>query len=64
MDHFGTCYNKKNFNDEIMFEFNDGNNFFPKNFSISTESIEVIVQLLIDKGVPTLNEENRFFKQK
>ena len=28
---FVTCYNNKNFNDEIMFEFNDGNNFFPKN---------------------------------
>jgi hypothetical protein len=47
-----------------MFEFNDGNNFFPKNFSISTESIEVIIQLLIDKGVPTINSENKFYKEK
>lgn len=61
---FVTCYNNKNFNDEIMFEFNDGGNFFPKNFSISTESIEVIVQLLIDKGVPTITEDSNFYKQK
>jgi len=61
---FVTCYNNKNFNDEIMFEFNDGNNFFPKNFSISTESIEVIIQLLIDKGVPTITPQNNFFKEK
>ena len=61
---FVTCYNNKDFNGEIMFEFNDGNNFFPKNFSISTESIEVIIQLLIDKGVPTINAENKFYKEK
>lgn len=61
---FVTCYNNKNFNDDVMFEFNDGGNFFPKNFSISTESIEVIIQLLIDKGISTINEENHYYKQK
>jgi hypothetical protein len=61
---FVTCYNNKNFNDEIMFEFNDGGNFFPKNFSISTESIEVVVQLLIDKGVPTITKDSKFYKPK
>jgi hypothetical protein len=61
---FVTCYNNKNFNNEIMFGFDDGGNFFPKNFSISTESIEVIIQLLIDKGVPTLSEQSNFFKEK
>lgn len=61
---FVTCYNNKNFNNEIMFEFNDLGNYFPKTFSISTESIEVIVQLLIDKGIPTISEENKFFKPK
>lgn len=61
---FVTCYNNKNFNNEIMFEFNDGGNLFPKNFSISTESIEVIVQLLVDKQIQTINEENEFFKER
>lgn len=61
---FVTCYSNKNFNNEIMFEFNDGGNFFPKNFSMNTESIEVIVQLLVDKGIPTIAEGSYFFKQK
>lgn len=61
---FVTCYNNRSFNDEIMFEFNDGGNYFPKNFSISTESIEVIVQLLIDKKVPTLDNDSKFYKEK
>jgi hypothetical protein len=59
---FVTCYNNKNFNDEIMFEFNDGGNFFPKNFSISTESIEVVVQLLVDRGIPVIDENSDFYK--
>jgi len=61
---FITCYSNKNFNNEIMFEFNDGGNYFPKNFSINTESIEVIVQTLVDKGIPTINEDSPFFKGK
>lgn len=61
---FVTCYHNRNFNNEIMFEFNDGGNFFPKNFSISTESIEVIVQLLVDKGIPTISKESNFYKEK
>jgi hypothetical protein len=47
-----------------MFEFNDGGNYFPKNFSISTESIEVVVQLLVDRGIPTIDENDKFFKPK
>jgi hypothetical protein len=39
-------------------------NYFPKNFSVSTESIEVIVQLLIDRGIPTISEDSPFFKEK
>jgi len=61
---FVTCYTNKDFNNEIMFEFNDGGNYFPKNFSISTESIEVVVQLLVDRGIPTINEDSPFYKEK
>jgi hypothetical protein len=61
---FVTCYTNKDFNNELMFEFDDGGNYFPKKFSINTESIEVVVQLLIDRGVPTLDEANKFYKQK
>jgi hypothetical protein len=61
---FVTCYNDKHFSGDIMFEFNDGGNYFPKNFSISTESIEVVVQTLIDRGIPTLSEDSEYFKSK
>lgn len=61
---FVTCYNNRNFNGEVMFEFNDGGNFFPKNFSIATESIEVVIQLLVDKGIPKLSKDSSFYKEK
>jgi hypothetical protein len=61
---FVTCYNNKDFSNEVMFEFNDGGNFFPKNFSIKTESIEIIVQILVDKGIPTMSEDSPYFKPK
>ena len=61
---FITCYVNKDFNNEIMFEFNDGGNYFPKNFSISTESIEVVVQVLVDRRIPTISEDSPFYKEK
>jgi hypothetical protein len=59
-----TCYHNKDFNNQVMFEFNDGGNYFPKNYSVSTESIEVIVQILVERGIPTINETDKFYKQK
>lgn len=61
---FITCYTNKSYVDEIMFEFNDGGNLFPKNLSISTESIEVIVQQLIDRGVQPIDREGVYYAQK
>jgi hypothetical protein len=61
---FITCYTNKDFSNEIMFEFNDFGNYFPKNFSVSTESIEVIVQTLIDRGIPTISETSSYYKEK
>lgn len=48
---FITCYENKDFANEIMFEFNDGGRFFPKNFSVRTDSIEVIITQLFTRGV-------------
>jgi len=46
-----TCYlNKDNLN-EVLFEFNDGGRKIPKNFSIKTDSIEVIIDFLLKNGV-------------
>ena len=58
-----TCYNNKNFVDEIMFEFNDGGNLFPRNFSINTESMEVIVQQLVDRGVQHIDKQSVYYAQ-
>jgi len=48
---FITCYENKDFNEE-MFEFNDGGQYFPRNFSVKTSSMEVIITTLFHKGIP------------
>jgi len=61
-----TCYQNKDFNGEKMFEFNDGGNLFPKNFSIKTLSMEVIITKLIERGVPMLadDKDTPFYKER
>lgn len=51
-----TCYVNKNNFGEILFEINDGGAGMPKNFSIQTDSIEVIIDYLITNGVSNNNE--------
>lgn len=51
-----TCYSNKNDIDEILFELNDGGNRIPKNLSIKTDSIEVIIDYLITRGVSNNSE--------
>ena len=46
-----TCYNNKNDFGDVSFEINDGGVLIPKNFHINTNSIEVIIDYLITKGV-------------
>lgn len=58
-----TCFENKEFQGDLMFEINDGGVRFPKNFSIKTDSIEVIVQQLIEKGVTTDAQSSSFFKE-
>ena len=48
--------------DEVLFEFDDGGNNFNKGFHLSTNSIEVVINQLIEKGVnndPKLNPFSR-----
>jgi hypothetical protein len=44
-----------------MFEFDDGGRFFPKNWSLKTESIEVIVTKLIQKGISNNSEGSSYY---
>tara|TARA_R100000951_G_scaffold8193_1_gene7441 strand:+ start:12785 stop:13150 length:366 start_codon:yes stop_codon:yes gene_type:complete len=58
-----TCYENKSFNGEIMFEINDGGSKFPKNSSIKTDSIEVVVNTLVEAGIGTA-EKNPYAGKK
>ena len=61
---FVTCYTNKLFIGEIYFELNDGGILFPKNYSISTESIEVIVSYLNDKNIQPIDENSPYYVKK
>ena len=62
-----TCYTNKNEIDETLFELNDGGSKMPKNFNIKTDSIEVVIDYLITKGVSNNAEypgRNRYMAKK
>lgn len=61
---FITCFENRDKPGEILFEFHDGGQRFIKNFAIKTESIEVIVQHLVEKNIPTLSKDSAFYKEK
>jgi hypothetical protein len=48
---FVTCFENTPFKDEYLFCFDDGNQNFKGNFSLKTDSIEVVVQRLLKAGV-------------
>jgi hypothetical protein len=46
---FITCYMNKDWYGDLMFEFNNGQQF--KNFQLKTDSMEVIITKLIEKNI-------------
>tara|TARA_R110002020_G_scaffold57472_3_gene158144 strand:- start:571 stop:909 length:339 start_codon:yes stop_codon:yes gene_type:complete len=46
-----TCFENTPFRGEYLFSFNDGNQNFNNNFSLKTDSIEVVVSKLLRTGV-------------
>ena len=48
---FITCYDNSDFEGRALYEFNDGGVNLPRNFNISTDSIEVVLQRLNEFGV-------------
>jgi hypothetical protein len=46
-----TCFTNKDEKGEVLFEFDDGGNNFNKGFYLKTDSIEVIINQLIEKGI-------------
>ena len=61
---FITCYTKKDFMHDIMFEFNDGGISFVKNFSLKTDSIEVVIRYLLDKNVNNNPKSSPYYIQR
>jgi hypothetical protein len=57
-----TCYQNKEFKGDILFEINDGGNRFIKNFNLKTQSMEIIITILIEKGIGQI-EENSVYKK-
>ena len=56
---FITCFENTPFKGEYLFNFDDGNQNFRSNFSLRTDSIEVVVQRLLDNNV-NQKEHNKF----
>jgi hypothetical protein len=48
---FLTCYVNKNEIGQVIFELNDGGVRFPKNYQITTDSLEVIIFTLVERGI-------------
>jgi hypothetical protein len=61
---FVTCYSNKNEVNEVLFELSDGNQKFPSGTFLKTESIEVIIDHLISRGVDNNIANNPFAKIK
>lgn len=58
---FITCFENRPFKGEYLFTFDDGNQVFRQNYSLKTDSIEVVVRKLVESGVgvrDTLNNDN------
>ena len=61
---FITCFENKPFKGEYLFEFDDGDQYFKKGFSLKTDSIEVVVRKLLDSGVSTKVDINKGDEQR
>ena len=61
---FITCFHNKDFMNEIMFELNDGGIRFNKNYCIKTESIEVIINYLLQREVSNKPKDNPFYAER
>jgi len=53
-----TCFENTPFKGEYLFNFNDGNQIFNNNFSLKTDSIEVVVSKLLKSGVQQRNKDD------
>ena len=57
-----TCFHNKEDINEILFEIDDGGIKFNRGFFIKTDSVEVIISTLIEKGISNDPTGNPFYK--
>lgn len=57
-----TCYKNKEYKGDVGFEINDGGVFFPKNYMLKTQSMEIIITNLLEKNIPQKDESSIFVK--
>lgn len=57
-----TCYQNKEYKGDTMFEINDGGGRFIKNFNLKTQSMEIIITTLIEKGIPQIDPDSEYMK--
>jgi hypothetical protein len=55
---FITCFENRPFKGEYLFTFDDGNQIFRQNYSLKTDSIEVVVRKLVEHRVGAHNVLN------
>lgn len=58
---FITCYTNREFGGDVMFDLSDGGQRFPKNYSIKTDSIEVVISYLIKQGVNNSSIDSPYY---
>jgi len=58
-----TCYENKEFKGDVYYEINDGGNLFPKNYHLKTNSMEIVITTLIEKGVSQKVDDDPFLKK-
>lgn len=55
-----TCYQNKEYKGDVLFEFNDGGNRFIKNFNLKTQSMEIVITTLIERGIGQIQSDSEY----
>lgn len=58
-----SCYVNKDAPGDVFFEFNDGGNRYPRNYQLKTQSMEIVITSLIERGIPQKTEDNSYSKE-
>jgi hypothetical protein len=60
---FVTCFTNKNFLGEVLFKLDDGDQKIPGSMYLKTDSIEVVISYLLNKGASNDNKNSLYIKK-